>query len=511
MTANRKIILNVAATYGRSLYGMVCGLFTARWVLLTLGEVDYGLIGVVGGLVGFISILNGLMASAVSRFYAFSVGKAESSGHSESALEECRRWFNTAVFLHTAIAIVSMSVGYPIGEWAVKNFLTIPPERVEACVWVFRITCVTCFTSMALVPYRAMYNAKQEISELTLYGFVTTTLNVGILYYMVSHPSDWLVRYACWMSAMSVIPSCIITVRSFVKYAECRYVPRYMIDMHRMKELFRYAGLKFISSMSLMLSFQGMTVLVNKMLGPARNAAMTVGNHVASQVLSLTTAFITAMGPAITNATGAGDRERVRALARRADVYASLFVAIFAIPLCLEIDLVFRLWLKNPPQQATTLCLLILTAKFISQMTTGEFLSLMALRDIGKLQICDSVAYLIPFVSALAFFGMGGGLEGVGVGFITLYICSNGFKLYLARKQCGLKIREWGKRVMMPLCGCVAVTIGIGSLPSIFMPGSFPRIIVTGLVSEFTLGVLAWCFILETADKRKMMSKILHR
>lgn len=48
MTENRRIVLNIVATYGRSLFCLVCGLFTGRWVLMSLGEVDYGLYGVVG-------------------------------------------------------------------------------------------------------------------------------------------------------------------------------------------------------------------------------------------------------------------------------------------------------------------------------------------------------------------------------------------------------------------------------------------------------------------------------
>ena len=43
MTQNRRIVLNIVATYGRSLYALVLGLFTARWVLEALGQVDYGL------------------------------------------------------------------------------------------------------------------------------------------------------------------------------------------------------------------------------------------------------------------------------------------------------------------------------------------------------------------------------------------------------------------------------------------------------------------------------------
>lgn len=75
MTPNRRIFLNIIATYGRSLYALALGLLTARWALETLEVSDYGIIGVVGGLVGFISFFNGILASAVGRFYAIFIGK----------------------------------------------------------------------------------------------------------------------------------------------------------------------------------------------------------------------------------------------------------------------------------------------------------------------------------------------------------------------------------------------------------------------------------------------------
>ena len=39
MTPNRRIFLNIVATYGRSLYALMCGLFPARWVLAAVGQV----------------------------------------------------------------------------------------------------------------------------------------------------------------------------------------------------------------------------------------------------------------------------------------------------------------------------------------------------------------------------------------------------------------------------------------------------------------------------------------
>ena len=60
MTQNRRIVLNIVATYGRSLYALVCGLFISRWGLAALGKTDFGVCGVVGGMMA-IEVLAGKM------------------------------------------------------------------------------------------------------------------------------------------------------------------------------------------------------------------------------------------------------------------------------------------------------------------------------------------------------------------------------------------------------------------------------------------------------------------
>ena len=156
MTENRRIFWNVVATYSRSLYGLVCGLLTGRWVLMALGAEDYGLYGVVGGMTVFITFFNNILASSISRFYTFSVGQAKTVSSVEDGIRECQAWFNTAVSIHTIVPLILVAVGYPIGIWAVRSFLTIPPDRIDVCVWVFRFACVSCLISMLNVPFHAM-------------------------------------------------------------------------------------------------------------------------------------------------------------------------------------------------------------------------------------------------------------------------------------------------------------------------------------------------------------------
>lgn len=50
MTQNRRIFLNIIATYGRSLYALVCGLFVSRRVLAALGKSEPGLYDMLAGM-----------------------------------------------------------------------------------------------------------------------------------------------------------------------------------------------------------------------------------------------------------------------------------------------------------------------------------------------------------------------------------------------------------------------------------------------------------------------------
>ena len=70
MSPIKRILLNVVATYGRSLCALIVGLFTARWALLALGQIDYGLLGLTGGLVVFVAFFNNLFAPASLRAVA---------------------------------------------------------------------------------------------------------------------------------------------------------------------------------------------------------------------------------------------------------------------------------------------------------------------------------------------------------------------------------------------------------------------------------------------------------
>ncbi len=508
MTPNKRIFLNIVATYGRSLYALACGLFTSRWVLMALGHEDYGLYGVVGGLVGFVGFFNGLLSSAVGRFYAFAVGEAKSASSLDVGVEECRKWFNTALMLHTLVPIVLIVIGYPCGEWAVRNYLTIPPDRVEMCVWVWRFACVSGFVSMVNVPFGAMYTAKQEIAELTIYGVISTTANVVFLGYMVTHPGIWLTRYAFGTMLIGIVPQFVICIMAFLNFQECRIRPRYFFDGERVRKIAMFAGCRFLRAASQLTAAQGTTVLVNKLLGPIRNTTLAIGYSVSGRAITFSNALMEAFYPAITNAAGEKAFEKMRRLAFRVCLLSPLITLIFVIPLVLEIEEVLRIWLKDPPPGVGVICVCVLVSRVIGLTTDGCWMSVLAIGRIGRLESVGSLCdFFLFFFSALMIY-MGYDILGVGLAMVVTSFLLDGVHLWYGRAVGGLSIRRWIRRVAFPILVVTFLSGLVGFLAQQLFEPSVVRVMITTITVETVYLPLVWFFVLMQDERSAVICRL---
>ena len=509
MTEKKRIALNMIATYGRSLYALVIGLFCGRWALMALGQSDYGLIGLIGGLTAFVSFLNSILAAAVGRFYAVKVGEARRAESLERGIDECRKWFNTALSIHSVVPVALVAIGYPIGVWLVQNFLAIPPDRISACLLVWRFTCLTCFVAMFNVPFQAMYTAKQEIAELTIYSFATTTLNAIFLYYMITHPGFWLVKYAGWMCFLGIVPQLIIAVRALFKYRECRFVRSYMWNVDRYRQLFRFVVAQFWSNFSNAFSTQGQAILVNKYMGATYNASMTIGNTVASHALTLSSSMDGAFWPAITNKSGERDTEGVKKLCYISMRVSTILVLVFAIPLALEIREVLRIWLVTPPDFSAEICLMILARAVLERMTMAYATAIYGYGK-GVMRYSWSVGWAgicTVFVSWI-FFALGFKMWSIIIGLAFSKLVTVGVRLYLGRILVGFGFWYWVKNVLIPVFTLSAIVTVAGLCVRLWMVESFLRVVVTTCMCLVVFLPGCWALVLSAAEKNFIRDKI---
>lgn len=466
---------------------------------MALGEVDYGLMGVVGGLTVFITYLNGILAGAIGRFYAISVG--EQQENKELGLANSRMWFTTAVVIQTLMPTILLLLCYPAGEWAVRSFLTIPSARIQACLWVWRFVCASCYLGMVTLPWSAMYTAHQYIAELTLYSFVTTTLNAIFLYYMVTHPSVWLAKFAFWQCLLAILPNIMIAIRAHFIFQECRIVRRHLACWQNMKAMASYSLWNAWGTLGAVLRGQGVAILINKYFGPKANAGVAVGSNLSGQCNTLSGSMIGAFSPAIYNAWGAKDYDRARKLAFQTCKIGTLLILVFALPLSLEVTEVLRLWLRNPPQYAAGICLFVMAMNIIDKMAVGHMICVNANGKVATYQAFLGTSLVATLPLAWFLIETGVGVYSVGWAMVvTMTVCALG-RVWFARKLVGMSARYWLKRVCVPLVFLIAICLVVGLVPRFFLTQSFFRICTTTFLVEIVLIPFSWFLILDASEK----------
>ena len=389
--------------------------------------------------------------------------------------------------------------------------MTVPADRVEACVWVFRFSCVSCFVAMAGVPFTAMYSAKQYIAELTIYSFATTTLNACMLYYMVTHPGDWLARLACWTCLLSVLPQLIICIRAVCIFPECSIRPSYMGDAGRIRRVAAFSGWQFVGFVVNIMKANGMTIVVNKFFGAAMNAAQSIGTTVMAHCATLSGAMQGAFNPVIIQSYGAGDHEKMNRFVLRSCRFNVLLSVVFMIPLSLELPEVVRIWLKNPPACAVGLCYCAMVHHVVSSFTMGHQVSI------------DAVGRLAPYYKVAGPIGLLALPLAVAAGFawrnvyvmmamvIAVEVLMSAWKLRFAGRFAGTSTKAWAREAFLPLSMLIVATACAGYLPHVFMKQSFVRVCVTVCVSEMVFLPAVWLCVLTDDERSFLRVRIVSR
>lgn len=502
MSPSTRILLNTSATYGRSVVALGLGLLSTRWVLQALGSDDFGLYGVVGSLIVFITYLNTTLAGAVTRFYAFSIGRAEQIGE-EEGFRDLRKWFNMALFIHTILPLVLLLVGYPLGVYAINHWLVIAPERISACVWVFRFALCSAFFSMVSVPFIAMFQAHQLIMELSVVSILNTVVNFCFAYRMLTVEYDRLEFYAFYMMIVAIVFGFIQLVWAACRFKACRVRFGEMVDRVRFAEFFSYAGAKLFGSTCVILRTQGGCVLLNRFFHPFVNAAYTVSIQVSGHTSALSQALIGALQPAVASKAGANDIPGMMKYAVSSCRIASLLVMVFVVPLSAEINEVLRLWLRNPPQYAASFCVCMLVMLLFDKMSVGYML---AANAYGKKIVVYELVLGLILVSALplSYFCFVNGLTPYSLSAClaaTMFANAIGRVAY-CRWQLRMSIIHWVKSVVFPVLSVSIVGYALACyVRSMFVPSAC-RVMLVSLISLVFVSSLGWFVVLSRNERR---------
>lgn len=494
MTSSQRIVLNTTVSYAQSVFGVGLALFSSRWILIALGQVDFGIFSVVGSLIVFVVFLNSLMGGSASRYFAYSIGQGDTG--------DINRWFNTSLSMHLCLATCLVLVGWPIGEHLVAHWLNIPNDRVYTSICVFRISLLATFFGMVMVPFTAMFTAKQHIAELAAWGVIQSILVCIFAKFLTFATGDRMLIYAVGMAAIPTFVQVIQTGRAIFIFAECEVNWRHWFDKSRLKRIFSFAAWNLIGGLGAMLRNQGSAILLNIYFGPKVNAAYSIANQVSVQTNQLAASMMGALTPEITSSEGRGDRVRMLSLSLRASKLGTILVLLFTVPLMAEMEYVLKLWLQNPPDHTALFCRLILSTFLIDRLTMGYMVAVNAHGRISGYQATLGTILVLTLPLAWLFLKTGHAPTSVGVAFIiTMIGCSLGRVLWVKRLF-GVLIIQWVTGVIVP-CFIVAAASSIGALAiRLLLLESFGRLVLITAACIISSLLSAWFFALDGEERK---------
>ena len=151
---NKRIAKNTLLLYMRMMLLMALSLYTSRINLDSLGEVDYGVYNVVGGVVAMFSIISGSVTVAISRYLTYEIGVDNK--------KRLNTIFCTSINIQILMSVVIFIVAEIVGVWFLNNKMNIPIDRIEAANWVLQCSIFTFLLNLISVPYNALIIAHER-------------------------------------------------------------------------------------------------------------------------------------------------------------------------------------------------------------------------------------------------------------------------------------------------------------------------------------------------------------
>ena len=394
---NKRIAKNTIFLYLRMAFSMLVALYTSRVILNALGEDDYGIYGVVGGIVVFFNIIQGSLNAAISRFITFELGKGDS--------DRLTRVFSTSVNIQVLMSVVFLVFAEVIGVWFLEYKMNIPEGRMYAAHWVLQCSILSFVVGLLSVPYNATIIAHEHMGAFAYLSILSTFLNLGVALIINYVPFDKLIFYAFCIVGINVLMRIIYGIYCKIHFQEATW--HFVKDKALVKEMAGFAGWNFLGASSGVLLSQGVNILMNIFFGVAVNAARSIASQIDNAIYLLVNNFTMALNPQITKSYASEDLSYMHSLVCKGAKYSFFIMLIPSLPILLETPKILELWLKQVPDYTVVFTRLTILISLNAVLSQTLITSMLATGDIKKYQIIVGGLNLSVFPLAYIAFKLG--------------------------------------------------------------------------------------------------------
>lgn len=391
LSDNKTIARNSILLYLRMLLSIIVSIYTSRIVLQTLGVSDYGVYNVVGGVVAMLTFLNSAMAGATSRFFTFEMGKDDT--------KRLNNTFSSAMFIHIGLAAVVLIITETFGLWLLCNKLVIPEERMFAAHVVYQCSIIGMVITFTQVPYNAAIISHEKMDVYAYVELLHVFLKLGIVYLLLVGNFDKLVLYAILVLSVNVIVAMTYRIYCLKNFVETKVV--FLWDKSILEPMLSFFGWNAFSGCGYSLRVYGSNIVLNTFFGTIVNAAGGIAATVQGIIIGFIGNIVTAFRPQIIKNYSSGNINRMLTLTVSSIRLNTFLAALVVIPVFIDAEYIFQLWLGSVPKYSIEFCRLLLFGIFItcvSQIVT------IGLHATGNIKLPSILTGMIDFSTPFIIF-----------------------------------------------------------------------------------------------------------
>ena len=363
--------------------------------------------------------------------------------------------------------------------------MNIPEGREIAALWVFQFSVITVITGFVIIPFNAAIVAHERMNIYAYLGIAEAMMRLIIALVLAfgNIQSDRLILYALlWLIATLLLQVTAISycVRCF---SECRF--RRVFDKPLLKDMFSFAGWKFIGSIAKTFSGQGVNVAINIAFGTAVNAARGLAGTVNNAVGIFFNNIILALNPQVTKSYASGDSQYLKSLLFLGTKFCFFIFYLVAFPLFLETDFVLSVWLVEVPEYTTAFVRLILLITLVDLFSAIFNMAIFATGTIRFFQLWTSIVIFLIFPVSQIALRMGCTPEFTYIINLLAITINNVVSLWFVKHLLGYSIREIIFRLYTKIVLTVLISLIIPIPLYLILPSGWGRLIVIVFSSLF--------------------------
>lgn len=495
---NSRIAKNTIYLYIRTGVTMLVSLYTSRVILNALGIEDFGIWGVLGGIVSMFSFINQSLSSSIFRYLAHAIGLGDK--------EVLNKTYNASIIIHIFLAIIIFILCETIGQWFLSEKLVVPDAKREMSNIVFHIVIITSCISLLSVPFNSVIIAYERMNVYAYLAISDVCLKLLISYLVYIIPSNKLIWYACMMLVVScsMLLFYYIYVRVNFKFLSFQKGK----DLQLFKSLLGFSGWSLFGNIAYVGYTQGLNMLINMFFGPVVNAARAISLQIEQTVRTFVTNFQTAMNPQIIKSYAGNNLNQMHMLILRSSKFSVFLLFIFALPIILEADTILTLWLKQVPEHTVAFVRIMFLVITLETMSNPLGIGVVATSDIKKYHVV--VGSVLMTIVPISYFVLKGGAppESVFIVYLIIEVIAVFLRLLIAHEKVNLPVSTFIYNVMLR---CLIVMI-IGSIIPVILRMLIPDGIIRFLVVCVVSVISAICAIyycgLDAHERKVIIGKI---